>query len=110
MLAPTFFRLFFASLVKVALENTMAKIWVQTKTNGNLLNVVRLKTRTKFRKVLVLVVFVLAAHSLEELQKFINCFTLAGEKFCLPISLKKILILNQLSSRLSNPTTSLTHW
>ena len=83
VLAPTLLRLFFASLVKVAFKSTMAEIWVETRTDGKLLNLTSFKTRTKLREILVRELqfaddCALIAYSLKELKEITIYFTFAA--------------------------------
>ena len=53
VLAPTLFRIFFAFLLKHAFGSSTEGIYLHTRSDGLLCNLVRLKAKTKVREVLI---------------------------------------------------------
>jgi len=75
-------------------------LYLHIRNGGNLFNLVRLRAKTKVRKVLIRKMrfaddSALIAHSREALQRLTSSLAHAGREFCFTISLKKINVLGQ---------------
>ena len=101
VLAPTHFGIFFGLLLKHAFDTTTTEgIYLRTRSDGRLFNLARLRANTKVREVLIRYMLfaddaAVVAHTQEELQSLMNCFSQACKDFGLTISLKKTNVLGQ---------------
>ena len=98
VLAPTLFGIFFGLLLKHAFDTTTEVIYLRTRSDGRLVNLARIRAKTKVREVLIRdMLFVddaaVVAHTQEELQSLMDCFSQACKDFGLTISLKKTNVL-----------------
>lgn len=87
----------------------LPQAFLHTRSDGNLLNFARFRTKTKVRKVPIREMLfaadaVLTAHTEEALQRLITCFTEACNEFRQTISLKKTNIMGQVVSETSHIT------
>ena len=100
VLAPAFFGIFFALLLRHAFGTASEGICLQTRSDGRLFNLGRLRAKTKVREALIRdMLFVddaaVTTHTQQELQALIDCFSEACKDFRRTISLKKADILGQ---------------
>ena len=100
VLAPTLFGIFFGLLLKHAFDTTTEGIYLRTRSDGRLFNLARLRAKTKVRDVLIRDMLfaddaAVVAHTEDELQALIDCFSQACKHFGLTISLKKTNVLGQ---------------
>lgn len=100
VLAPTLFGIFFALLLRHAFGTAQEGIYLQTRSDGRLFNLARLRAKTKVRKVLIRDMLfaddaAVAAHTQEDLQFLMDRFSQASKDFALTISLKKTNVLGQ---------------
>ena len=100
VLAPTLFGIFFGLLLKHAFDTTTEGIYLRTRSDGRLVNLARLRAKTKVREVLIRDMLfaddaAVVAHTQEELQSLMDCFSYACKDFGLTISLKKMNVLGQ---------------
>ena len=80
VLAPTLFGIFFGLLQKHAFDTTTERIYLRTRSDGRLFNLVRLRANTKVRKVLIRDMLfaddaAVATHTQKELQSLMDCFS-----------------------------------
>ena len=97
--APMLFGIFFGLLLKHVLDTTEG-IYFRTRSDDRLLNLARLRVKTKVRKDLIRDMLfaddaAVATHTQEELQSLMDCFPQACKDFGLAISLKKTNVLGQ---------------
>ena len=95
---PTLFGILFSLLLCYSLSELEESIYLHTRNDGSLFNLVRLRAKTKVRKVLVGEVLfaddaAITAHTETAFQELINCFAHACSQFGLTISIKKTNIL-----------------
>ena len=100
VLAPTLFGIFFSLLLSYAFSHSQDGVFIHTRSDGNLFNLQWLKAKTKIRKILIREMLfaddaALVAHSEEDLQRLIDCFSHACTDFGLTISIKKTNIMGQ---------------
>ena len=100
VLAQTLFGIFFGLLLKHAFDTTTEVIYLRTRSDGRLFNLARLRAKTKVREVRVMDMLfaddaAVVAHTEEELQSLIDCFSQACKHFGLTTSLKKTNVLGQ---------------
>ena len=100
VLAPMFFGSFFGLLLKYALDTTTEGIYFRTRSDGRLFNLARIRAKTKVRKFLIRDMLfaddaAVVAHTQEELQSLMDCFSQACKDFGLTISLKKTNVLDR---------------
>ena len=100
VLAPTLSDIFFGLLLKHAFDTTTEGIYLRTRSDGRLFNLARLRANTKLREVLIRDMLfaddaAVVAHTQEELQSLMDCFSHACKDFGLTISLKKTNVLGQ---------------
>ena len=98
VLAPTLFGIFFALVLKHAFGTAQEGIYLQTRSDGRLFNLARLKAKTKAHKALIRDMLfaddaAVVTHTQRELQLLMDRFSQACEGFGLIISLKKTSIL-----------------
>ena len=94
VLAPMLFWTFFGLLPKHVLDTTTEGIYFCTRSDDRLVNLARLRAKTKVRKDLIRDMMfaddaAVATHTQEELQSLLDCFSQACKDFGLTISLKK---------------------
>ena len=100
VLAPTLFGIFFSLLLQHAYTSSNDGIFLRTRSDGKLLNLARLRAKTRTRRVLIRELLfaddaALASHTEEGLQGLVDAFSDACKEFSLTISLKKTQILAQ---------------
>ena len=100
VLAPTLFGIFFGLLLKHAFDTTTKGIYLRTRSDGRLFNLSRLRAKTKVREVLNRDMLfaddaAVVAHTQEEHQSLMDCFSKACKDFGLTISPKKTDVLGQ---------------
>ena len=94
VLAPTLFSIMFAMLIRDAFHDTDdAGIYLNYRTGG-IFNLRRLRAKTKVSQTLIRELLfaddcAIMAHTLEHIQKLMDCFANAAKRFGLTISLKK---------------------
>ena len=100
VLAPTLFGIFFAVMLKHAFGTATKGIYLRTRSDGKLVNVSRLKAKTRVPEV-CLGDFLFAddaavtTHTEEELQRLMQRFNVACKDFGLTSSLKKTQVMGQ---------------
>ena len=100
VLAPTFFGISFAVMLKHAFGPATDGIYLRTGTDGNLSNLSRLRAKTKvqlrcLRDFLFADDAAVTAHSAEDLQQLMTRFRDACQDFRLSITLKKTQVMGQ---------------
>ena len=100
VLAPTLFGIFFSMLLKRAFGSSSLGIKLHTRTDGNLFNLARLRSKRKLKTFTVRDLLfaddaALVAHSAQDLQTLLSQFSSACSDFGLTISLKKTKVLSQ---------------
>ena len=111
VLAPTLFGLFFTAVLQDDTSGLNAGVFLQTRTDGGLLNLARLRAKRKVRDIIVHELLfaddcALVTHSLEDLQEITSHFASAAKDFRLTIGLKKTEVLYQLAPGSSYVDTS----
>ena len=111
VLAPTLFGIFFSLLLSYAFDSSSDGIYLPTRSDGKLFNLVRLRAKTKVTEVYVREMLfaddaALTAPSGEALQRLVNRFAHACREFGLTISLKKTSLHGMPAK--SPPSRSLT--
>ena len=100
VLAPMLFGTFFGLLLQHALDTTTDGIYFHTRSDDRLVNLARLRAKTKVRKALIRDMLfaddaAVATHTHEELQSLTDCFSQACKDFGQTISLKKTNVRGQ---------------
>ena len=100
VLAPTLFGTLFGLLLKHAFDTTTEGIYLRTRSYGRLFNLARLIAKKKVREVLIRDMLfaddaAVVAHTQDDLQSLMDCFSQACKDFGLTISLKKTNVLGQ---------------
>ena len=100
VLAPTLFGIFFAVMLEHAFGTLTDGVYLQTRSDGKLYSLSRLKAKTKIHKVLIRGMLfaddaTLAAHSEKQRQSLMDGFSRACQDFSLTISLKKTNVVVQ---------------
>jgi len=101
VLAPTLFSIMFAMLIRDAFHDTDdAGIYLKYRTDGRIFNLRRLGAKTKVAQTLIRELLfadecAIMAHTLEHIQKLMDCFANAAKHFGLTISLKKTEVMLQ---------------
>nr|XP_014347725.1 PREDICTED: uncharacterized protein LOC106704677 [Latimeria chalumnae] len=95
VLAPTLFSVLFA-----AFNGMDEGIYIQSRTDGKLFNLRRLKAFTRLLEILVRELLfadncALVSHTQAGLQKTMDCFTTSTKRYCLTVRLKKTKIMFQ---------------
>ena len=111
VLAPTLFGICFGLLLKHAFDTTTQGIYLRTRSDGRLFNLARLRAKTKVREDLIRDMLfaddaAVVAHTQEDIQSSMDCFSQACKDFGLTISLK-MLSANSPTSSPPSLTTSL---
>ena len=99
VLAPTLFTIFLAAVLKRKPEE-LGDIYIQTRCDGDLFNLRRLKAKSKTREQLIQELLfaddsVLVTHSLQAMQDLLTAFAEASKRFGLTINTKKTEVLIQ---------------
>ena len=99
ILAPTFFSIFFSMLLQYAFKNCREGVFLHTRSDGKLLNITRLRVKTKVTKVLIREMLfaddaAVVSHT-EGLQQLVSRLSHACNEFGLKISLKKMNVMAQ---------------
>ena len=86
VLAPTLFSIIFGLLLKHAFDTTTEGFYLRTRSDGRLFNLARLRAKTKIREVLIRDMLfaddaAVVAHTQEELQSLMDCFSQACKDF-----------------------------
>ena len=100
VLAPTLFGIVFSLLLKHAFGNSPEGAYLQTRSDGRLFNLSRLKAKTKVRNILIRDMLfaddaAIVTHTEQDLQSLMDRFSQACKDFSLTISLKKTNVLGQ---------------
>ena len=100
VLAPTLIGIFFTVMLKHAFGPAAEGIYLRTRTEGKLFNLSRPRAKTKvqlrcLRDFLFADDAAVTAHSAEDLQQLMICFSDACQDFGLTISLKKTQVMGQ---------------
>ena len=100
VLAPTLFGIFFALLLRHAFGTASEGICLQTRSDGRLFNLGRLRAKTKIREALIRDMLfadnaAVTTHTQQVLQALMDRFSQACKDFRLTISLKKTNVLGQ---------------
>ncbi|XP_047475415.1 uncharacterized protein LOC125029522 [Penaeus chinensis] len=82
VLAPTLFGIFFSMLLQYAFKDCSEGVYIHTRADGKLLNIARLRAKTKVREVLIREMLfaddaALASHTEEGLQQLVSRFSAA---------------------------------
>ncbi|PIK37320.1 hypothetical protein BSL78_25845 [Apostichopus japonicus] len=94
VLAPTLFGIFFSLLLSYAFQTSTDGIYIHTRHDGKLLNLARLRAKTKITRVLIRELLfaddaAFTSHTEEGLQHLMDCFSQACREFGLTISIRK---------------------
>ncbi|PFX13050.1 hypothetical protein AWC38_SpisGene22909 [Stylophora pistillata] len=100
VLAPTLFSIFFSLLLKHAFGKSTEGVYMHTRSDGNLYNIVRLRAKTKIRKTTIRDMLfaddaAVTSHRVQDLQRLMDRFSQPCEDFGLTISLKQTNVLGQ---------------
>ena len=100
ILAPRLFGIFFAMLLRHAFITASKGICLQTRSDGLLFNLGRLRAKTQVREALIRDMLLaddaaVMTHAQQELQALMSRFSQACKDFGLTISLKKINVPGQ---------------
>jgi len=100
VLAPIFLGIFFILLLKHAFGTSREGIYLRTRSDDRLFNLVRLRAKTKVREALIRDMLfaddaAVATHTQRELQSLMDHFSQVCRDFGLTISLKKTNVLGQ---------------
>ncbi|XP_064423488.1 uncharacterized protein LOC135360406 [Latimeria chalumnae] len=99
VLAPTLFGIF-SVLLNCAFKDMEGGVYLHTRSDGKLFNLLRLKAKTKVRKVLIRELLLaddaaLIAHDEDLLQELMDRLSRACQAFALTIGIKKTVVLGQ---------------
>ena len=90
---------FFAVVLKHSFGTTTEGVYLRTRLDGKLFNLSRLRAKTKVQLKCMWDFFAddaaIVAHSAEDLQQLMNCFSKACQDFGLTIILKKTQVMDQ---------------
>ena len=100
VLAPTLFGIYFSLLLKHAFGTSTEGVYMHTRSDGKLYNIVKLRAKTKVRKTTIRDMLfaddaAITAHTEHDLQQLMDRFSHACCDFSLTISLKKTNVLGQ---------------
>ena len=100
VLAPTLFSIFLSAMLEEAFKDLDDGVYIQTRQDADLYNVAHFRAKTKcslqlIRELLFADDSALLAHSPEEIQRIVNAFSEASNKFGLKINIKKTEVLYQ---------------
>ena len=100
VLAPTLFGIFFSMLLHYDFADCEEGIYIRSRADGKLLNIARLRAKTKVHELLMRELLfaddaVLTSHSQEGLQRLVDKLSHACKEFGLTISPKKTNIMAQ---------------
>ena len=100
VLAPTLFGIFFSMLLHYAFADCEEGIYIRSRTDGKLLNIAQLHTKTKVHELLIRELLfgddaALTSHSQEGLQRLVDKLSHTCKEFELTISLKKTNMMAQ---------------
>lgn len=112
VLAPTLFSFLFSMMLLSAFKETDPGVDITYRTDGDLFNAHRLKSRTKVTKAIVRELLyaddcAIVAHSEADLQKLTDSLSHATKRFGLTISIKKTEVLYQPAKGTSGPTPNI---
>ena len=98
VLPPTLFRIFFSLFLSYAFDSSSDGIYLHTRSDVNLFNLARPRSKTKGTEVYVREMLfaddaALTAHSGEAIQRLVNRFAHACREFGLTISMKKTNVI-----------------
>lgn len=110
VLALTLFRIFFSLVVSYAFRASDDGVYLHTRADGKLFNLVRLRAKTKVRQVMIRGILftddaALTSNMQAGLQRLVNCLAHACREFRLTISLKKTEIMGQDVSEIPSIST-----
>ena len=94
VLAPTLFSIFLPAMLDEAFRDMGDGVYIQSRQNADLFNVANFRAKTKTTRILTRELLfaddsALVAHSAEKMQKIVNAFSDASNKFGLKINIKK---------------------
>ena len=97
-LASTLFSIFLSAILDEAIRDMGDGVYIQSRQSADLFNVAHFRAKTKttrilMRELLFAVDSALVAHSAEEIQKLLDDFSDASNKFGLKINIKKTKVL-----------------
>ena len=97
-LAPTLFGIYFALLLQYAFDGSCEDIFLHTRSDGKLLNITRLRSKTKcstmrLRDFLFADDAAIAAHDVDRLQSMLDCLDAACADFGVQINLAKTVVM-----------------
>ena len=103
VLAPTLFSIFNSAKLDEAFRDIGGSVYIQSRQSADLFNVAPFRGKTKttqtlMRELLFAGDSALVAHAAEEMQKIVDAFSDASNKFGLKINIKKTEVLYQLNS------------
>ena len=102
-LAPTLFSIFLSAMLDEAFRDQGVGVYMQSRQSADLFNVANFRAKTKttripMRELLFADDSALVAHCAEEMQKIVDAFSDASNKFGLKINIKKTEVLYQPNS------------
>ena len=102
VLAPVLFNIYFSYLIRHVFQGNDEGIYLRTRHDGGLFNISRFRAKTKVKESTVRELLfaddaALVAHSEELLQRLLDKFSESCKSFGLKISLKKTVIMHQVS-------------
>ena len=100
ILAPTLFSIFLSAMLDEAFRDMGDGVCIQSRQSADLFNVTHFRAKTKNTRILMRELLfaddsALVAHSAEEMQKIVDAFSDAPNKFGLKIKIKKTEVLYQ---------------
>ena len=107
MLAPTLFTLFLTVVLTVLHQEIQEGVYINTRSDGGLFNLARLKAKTKTTKALIRELLfaddtALVAHNPVQIQRMLDSFSEASKKIGLQINISKTELMYQPAP--GNPT------
>ena len=100
VLAPTLFGIYFAALLRSAFEHRSGGVLVNTRADGSIFNIAKLKAKTKVEQELIQELLfaddaAIVAHDEATLQSLIDSLSAACDRFQLKISISKTVVMSQ---------------
>ena len=98
ILAPTLFSIYFSVLLSYAFKNCEAGVYIRFRSSGSVFDLSRLKAKTKTLTALIRELLYaddadFIAHSEQDMQLIMDCFSSACKAFGLTISIKKTKVM-----------------
>ena len=100
VLAPTLFGIYFAALLRSAFEHCPGGVLVNTRADGSIFNIARLKAKTKVEQEMMKELLfaddaAIVAHDEATLQALVDSMSAACDRFQLKISISKTVVMSQ---------------